>query len=192
MKTVRRTTNTPVGGYQYTQKETGQSFSAATPDILISKVVAHRRANNLPVPFNVTEEIEMYICHEHPELCQEVQHNPRKTPTLDLAIKFTKTLVAAGRDRVDQDEADRRAGICSSCPANQQPAGCTGCKLGIVKRAIEFIAGSRKTAYDSQLKSCNHCGCFNAAQIWLPLDALQSVTSQAENDSLPAHCWKKR
>ena len=52
-----------------------------------------------------------------------------------------------------------------------------------MKKAIEFIAKGNKTPYDSSLKSCKHCGCFNAAQIWIPIDALQSTVKDERKRS---------
>lgn len=193
MKRLIPTSLTPPGGYRYTQPETSHTMTASSFHVLVDRVVQHRKANNLPVPFNIDDAVEMYICHERPELCEERgKVTAGSQPlTLGLAVRLTKTLIAAGKRRVEQGEADRRSEICSTCPDNVEPSGCTGCNKPMVKKAVEFIVSGNKTAYDSSLKSCKHCGCFNAAQVWIPLDALQSVISEGENDNLPDHCWKK-
>lgn len=193
MKRLIPTSLTPHGGYSYTQPETNHTLTAYDFRSLVERVIQHRKANNLPVPFNIDDAVEMYICHERPELCEDRSQTPSQAQplTLALAVRLTKTLIAAGNKRADEDEANRRAEICAACTDNVEPTGCSGCNKPLVKKAVEFIVGGRKTAYDSSLKSCKHCGCFNAAQVWIPLDALQSVISEGENDNLPDHCWKK-
>ncbi len=194
MKRLIPTSVVPTGGYSYTQQETNHTLNASSFDMLVSRVVEHRKANNLPVPFNIEDIVEMYPFEQRPDLFDEQTPKPAQTSqplTLGLAVRLTKTLIAAGSKRVDQAEADRRAEICAACDDNLEPSGCTGCSRGLMKKAIEFIAKGNKTAYDSSLKSCKHCGCFNAAQIWIPLDALQSTIKDNENEALPSHGWKK-
>ncbi len=148
----------------------------------------------MPVPFNIQEHIESSVCNERPELCRDLEikpANPKKNISFDSALRFTKTLVSAGLKRCGQAEADQRATICLMCEDNVDPVGCSSCKRGIIKKAVSFIVGNKETPYDSSLKSCKHCGCFNAAQVWIPLDALRKTISKEENDALPAHCWKK-
>ena len=196
MMRLIQTSVVPPGGYSYTQPETGQVLQSDSLHQLVNRVVAHRKANNLPVPFNIEDIVEEALCKERGELCADDSPAPVKRTrpvALDLAVRLTRTLVAAGGKRVEsQAEADQRAAICSTCYDNVEPKGCSGCKSGLVRKAVEFIVGARKTAYDNLLKSCQHCGCFNAAQVWLPLDALQKTMSDAENEALPDHCWKRK
>ena len=194
MKTLKDTTTVPPKGYAYIQQETGYEIKANSLNQLIIYVTNHRKANNLPVPFNIDQQVESYICDKRPELCKgsEIKpSNPEAKLSFDSALRFTKTLMSAGLKRCGQAEADQRATICLMCEDNVDPVGCSSCKRGIIKKAVSFIVGNKETPYDSSLKSCKHCGCFNAAQVWIPLDALRKTISKEENDALPAHCWKK-
>ena len=193
MKRLIQTSVVPNGGYSYLQEETGLKINSNNFSQLVARVIDHRKANNLPVPFNIEDIVEAYVCKQRPELCEDKDYEPPigKPITLDLAIRLTRTLIAAGMKRADTEEAERRASICVTCKDNIEPQGCSGCSKSVIRRAIEFIVGSRQTPHDSSLKSCKHCGCFNAAQIWLPLDALHKTVSDTENDALPSHCWKK-
>ena len=193
MKRIIETSVVPAGGYNYTQPETGYKINSNNFSQLVARVIDHRKANNLPVPFNVQDEVEAAVCKERPELCNEEKPVPPagKPLTLDLAIRLTRTLIAAGMKRADQEEANQRAELCVGCEDNVEPQGCSGCSKSVIKKAVEFIIGGRQTPHDSSLKSCKHCGCFNAAQIWMPLTALQKTISEEENEALPAHCWKK-
>ena len=172
MKKLIPTSIVPSGGYTYTQEETGHKLMADSFTQLVTRVIAHRKANNLPIPFNIEDVVEEDLCAQRGELCESVE-SPNKPLsgqplTLDSVVRVTRTLFAAGK-----------------------PQGCTGCRSSLVKKAISFIVGARKTPHDDQLHSCKHCGCFNAAQIWIPKNALQKTITKAENESLPEHCWKK-
>ena len=193
MNRLQETSIVPTGGYSYTQKETDYTINSNNFAQLVARVIDHRKANNLPVPFNVQDEVEAAVCKERPELCKDEKPAPPagKPLTLDLALRLTRTLVAAGGKRVGQAEAEQRAAVCLMCEDNVEPQGCSGCSKGVIKKAVDFIVGGKQTPHDSSLKSCKHCGCFNAAQIWIPLDALRKTISDEENAALPAHCWKK-
>ena len=84
---------------------------------------------------------------------------------------------------VDQEEAERRAKICAACPYQIATSGCWGCK-GIAGM-LPQIAGARKTSYDSQLKACGVCGCFNSVSVHLPIDS-----QGGEDLEFPDFCWK--
>lgn len=194
IKELIPTTVVPSGGYSYTQAETGLTLSADNIHQLIARVVDHRRANGLPVPFNIEDEVTSKVCGERPELCREADLSvPKSKPiTLAMVLRITRTMFQAGFEREDQETADTRAAICASCDDNITPQGCTGCSSSAIKKAVAFVVGNRKTPHDSLLNSCKHCGCFNEAQVWIPLEALQSQITETENEALPDHCWKKR
>jgi len=194
MKELIPTSVVPPGGLTYTQAETKQVILGSNLNQLIANVTAHRKANTLPVPFNINDEIEVQICESRPELCREfsqkaVGHRPI---TIDMVLRITSTMIKAGFRRVKQAVADKRALVCVGCEDNIIPQGCTGCNSATIKKAVTLITGTSKTEHDSKLDSCKHCGCFNAAQVWFPLKALQATITEDENKSLPDHCWKKK
>ena len=194
MLTLKQKRRIPAGGFSYKQPETGITIQAYSWPALVQLVINHRKANNLPVPVNIEDLVEEGACKERPEQCHD--KDAPKPPkgnqlTLQAAARFTKTLVSAGSERATADQAMSRAHICSTCEDNITPVGCEGCRSGWVRKTIELIVGARKTPYDKSLKSCKHCGCFNAAQIWIPVDALQKTITEEENAALPDHCWKK-
>lgn len=85
---------------------------------------------------------------------------------------------------VDQSEAERRAKICAACPHQIDTSGCWGCK-GIAGM-LPHIAGAKTTFYDSQLKACGVCGCYNAVSVHLPIDV-----QGGDGLDFPDWCWKK-
>ena len=195
MLTLKQKKRIPPGGFSYKQPETGIVIQAFSWPALVQLVINHRNANNLPVPVNIEEIVEEGACQERPDQCHDKEApKPAKGGklTLQAAARFTRTLAAAGSERVSYETAVSRARVCSNCEDNISPEGCEGCKKGWVRKAIELIAGTRKTPYDKSLKSCKHCGCFNVAQIWMPLNALLKTVTDEENDALPVRCWKKQ
>jgi len=85
---------------------------------------------------------------------------------------------------VSQEEANRRAEICAKCPMQIPTSGCWGCK-GIAGM-LPAIAGAKTTPFDSQLKACGVCGCYNAVSVHLPVEVQQDA-----HLSFPDYCWKK-
>jgi hypothetical protein len=85
---------------------------------------------------------------------------------------------------VPNEEAETRAEICARCPLQvETPSLCWGCNgvAGLIPR----IKGARKTSWDSQLKTCGICGCYNDVSVHLPIDL-------GGEHEYPAHCWKKK
>ena len=135
MKTFKDTTTVPPKGYAYIQQETGYEIKANSLNQLIIYVTNHRKANNLPVPFNIDQQVESYICDKRPELCKgsEIKpSNPEAKLSFDSALRFTKTLMSAGLKRCGQAEADQRATICLMCEDNVDPVGCSSSKRCII------------------------------------------------------------
>ena len=194
MQAWKNKSSTPFGGWRYYQKETGQLIRANNWSALINAVYAHRVANELPVEPGLEGEIEEFMCHEVPDGCEEARKGPTRAINFNDVVTFTKTLVETflrGNPRVDQSEADRRAKICGHCPDNIDAEGCKSCKRGALEKLVSRLSGDRQTKGDELLKSCRHCGCFNRAQVWFPLDILQKNQRDEVRDALPQKCWKK-
>lgn len=122
-----------------------------------------------------------------------------------MAITFFKTVKSftqflwnwklGGSQLVDQNTANLRAQICSSCHNNQAMGeigkGCGTCnKMG--SRVLdgirdEIISGNRTTA-DGYLKGCAICGCDLKISVWIPNNVL---LSKEDANAYPEFCWKK-
>jgi hypothetical protein len=197
MLTWRNKTKTPLGGWRYLVPETGVLITGPHWGALLSNVAAHLTANVLPNDPDLERRIELFMCQEIPDGCSDVpapQVRPKKMTVGDV-LRFTAMIGADmlnGRERVDKEEANRRAGICVGCPDNVDPEGCSTCNRGRMEKLIEKLTGAIATKRDAQLKSCRHCGCINKAQVWFPLDLLQKFTNTEVNEALPTNCWKKK
>jgi hypothetical protein len=141
-------------------------------------------------PADLVREVENAICNELPgykfcKPCSQVKQTlgfGAITRWVTAMYKFAKE---AKFSLVEQEEAERRAKICASCPHQIEAAGCWGCK-GIAGM-LPHIAGARKTSFDPQLKACGICGCYNSVSVHLPVSV-----QGGENLEFPDWCWKKK
>lgn len=191
----------PYGGkWVYKDPFTGTELSAVTWDNMLRAIVDHRRANGAPIGAGLEDEVEQQLCINHPDECVDLDPAvPHKT-TLNLwdVVRGTQVMmsfVANGRQIVGRSEAERRAQICLRCPYNASfTKPCSGiCQE--LKNVVSMIVDQQGTQYDSKLHSCNICGCFLQASIWLRLeDQCKGVTDtmkkQFEYTATNYSCWK--
>ena len=185
---------TPHNGWRYFQEETDTLIAGPNFEELVRNVKKHREANELPIDPGLTQEVEDYMCGIMPDGCETVQKPEVRSIGISDAIVFTKILAETffrGNQRVDQEEAHKRASVCANCSDNIEPVGCKPCSAGNVEALVKRLAGTKQTKADQRLKSCRHCGCFNKVQVWFPLDILQKNQREEVRNSLPSNCWKK-
>lgn len=115
----------------------------------------------------------------------------RRLVTLADIIRFLKTMVgwAKAGKCVPQEEADRRACICATCPRNSVTSlgGCAGCTS--IAADLFAIIGNRTTKAGDQLHACEVCACENKAQVWVPLEVLKQ--NGLPDSEYPDWCWKR-
>lgn len=171
----------------------GMNFPA-----LLRSVREWRRANSVPIGLGFEDEVEKAVCELYAAECTHaINGKPRKS-RLDLStvLRGTQVLLAfklAGSPYVSQEEAERRAVICSNCQFNIEYAKPCGGNCGGLKEMVATIVGGQATPYDEQLKSCGICGCVGKAHIWIPEDVLRKgVTDQmVEEFKAVPNCWKR-
>lgn len=195
MLRVREKQTTPPDGWRYRQRESGKLITATSFPNLVAAVREHRIANGYPIQMDMEVEVEEGVCKEVPDVCYEKPRSiiPERL-TIANVVAFTMTLgesILKGNPRVEQEEADRRAIICSECSANVKAEGCGGCNSARLDSAISKVTRAGTTDYDNKLESCKYCGCLNRAQIWFPLDILQKHLNPKTLEALPSNCWKK-
>jgi len=191
--------NVPKGGWRFRVPETGTIVKGGSFDQLLINCRTHYTSNVLAIPADLEDQVLYFACNtyapcENDGVANNVSRG--KTPSLGFTevIRFSKTLYSAliSGSKVSQDEANRRASICAGCQFNVEPSGCSACNTKILREAVSFVSGAGTTPFDPALQSCAHCGCFNAAQIWFPIETLHKYTDDNENAALPTWCWKKR
>lgn len=186
---------TPPGGWRYVQRESGKVITATSFLNLVAEVQQHRMANGYPIQMDMEQEVDEGVCREIPEACVERKHEaiPSRLNIRNV-LNFTMTLgesILKGNPKVDEEEANRRAKICATCPANINADGCGACNLDTINSLITKLTGAMPTRYDDKLESCRYCGCLNKAQVWFPLDILKRHLNPEIAEALPTACWKK-
>ena len=195
------------GTYTIVDRLTKVRVSATTFDGLLNSVGRVRIAMGAVSGLDLRTEVENWICEEHPEDCTGVDMTiPRKRNImLSDVLHGTRVMVAFkldGNPLVSRDEAMRRGEICKNCQFNQRfDKPCTGWCAELAAM-VHTIIGHQGLPVDAYLHACSICACFNAAQIWLPLDILdkgltddmraqfRGVTVKMP-DGQTAPCWKQ-
>lgn len=185
--------------FRYVHSENGYESTGVNWWDMWNDVTKHRAANGYPA---VTEaEVEHQICLQAgPAYCQEEEPTDTNRRFVNTRLKWgdivqgTKAYVAfiaSGFKTVSQQEADRRARICSSCYLRVQPQGCGAC-LKISTLIVGDVAG-KKTAYDDKLsnRACAICSCPNKAIVHFPIALLEQADKAGHQDAYPFFCWRK-
>lgn len=190
-------TISPPGGPRFKHPDGYVSRGLNIRDV-VRKVAQYRANRSQPLITEgfsrLSDEVETHICASmSPE--DQAAHcvNGSATPK---AIHWTEvkrflltmgTWALKGFRQVPQEEASRRAAICSLCPYNVGTSGC-----GVCKSTLSALRGSivkATTPHDSTLQACGVCGCDNKLAVHVPLNILQKVSN--ENLEYPDFCWKK-
>jgi hypothetical protein len=166
-------------------------------DMLRGSIVAYRNANAIPVGLGLDEEICAELCKVIPGACQETNYTPPpRTLQWNEVISGTMAIAKfklAGSPFVSDEEALRRASVCSVCPHNQAvKMPCTACRWDDKLRELAIgITGVKSTPLDAKLISCDLCGCALPIIIHLPLDIQhQALSDRAKEDFRKVGCWK--
>ena len=192
---------TPPGGWDYTQPETGSHFNGYAYTRWLDQIRTHRFANDLPISADFNMEMDDQLVKRHPEwvqmgIARRIKHD-FKVRRFSFAgtLGFLKMLYnwnRDGRPMVDQSEAERRARICETCPYNQKLSfGCGAC-FSTVMEWIAKIRGDRQTPQDENLGSCGICSCSLKASIHFPIEAqTANLSDEIKADLISIeHCWK--
>jgi hypothetical protein len=158
------------------------------------KIMEHRRGNNLDIPVNMMAIAEDQLCGTLPPGFCIYEVNDQSSVDIRIGVadvldwlNALKRKILSGEPYVEKDEANRRAAICVSCPLNVQAIGGCGSNCNkIVERLTPGMA-KQSTLFDSQLKTCAVCHCYNSVQVHFPL----AVLGETDTPKLPDHCWRK-
>lgn len=185
---VLRPGDSTANKWRYVQPETGAVFTGLSYWQVRDSVYRHRAAMKLDTAAGWEERFQDEICQQneqaHCDRGKKARTPGKKSLTVDDLRRFMTTLSRQEGSFVSQEEAERRALICSTCPKNQTVSGCWGCG-GIIKAVTKYL-GNKRTSRDKALESCSVCGCVLRAKVWLELGTI-------DNSGLeyPEHCWQK-
>jgi hypothetical protein len=189
----------PYGGvYRWTDPITKVEVLGTHWEMLLNRIYDERKANGIPCGLGFEDEVELDLCRDYPAECElNDPRFPKKRGWLSFheIVAGTRALLKfklAGSPLVAQEEAERRANICATCPFNvefQRP--CAGL-CGELNTLVQAIVGGRQTSNAGRLKSCQLCGCFIGAAIWIPVDIQREVLTDAQREQFDNvdWCWK--
>lgn len=165
---------------------------------LLDNFHKHLISNHQDVPADLSAHLQNLICQAAPANwpgCKSLE-GKRYLGWEDFRRWIRSMKGLFGGSFAPQEEAERRAEICSGCRYQTEISGfCSVCQ-GIGAELLSLISG-KSTSRDSELKSCQFCGCKNAAAVHFPLDVLQKASAGIEypldtkqNGQEPVPCWK--
>jgi hypothetical protein len=183
------------------------TFQHYSRDAFFEAIRSHRLANGYPIEPSWKEEIEDLMCRVKAaewgqEICRRVEGSGERRPVSFAASQsFLNTMaswmagIAQGKPVfVAEEEAEKRAAICVTCPYNVPSFGasCGACADRLM-RGLTRVIGRRQTRYDRSLGSCAICSCSLAAAVWFPLEAQQHGLSEElkEQFRTVSFCWKR-
>lgn len=190
MQKLRRQSKVPPGGWWCLWEAV--PVHASSREGLVAAITNSIIASGKAIPPDLDQQIENAICERLPanakHCCPVGQADkPKFTATHVKRFMMTMTEWAKGGFQyVPQEEADRRAKICSECPKNVNVPGCFGCKG--IQGLVHTLASGHTTEYDNRLHVCGVCGCFNQTQIWFEADVLKRASGELD---YPEWCWKR-
>ena len=192
----------PYGGMWNTRdRVTGVTLSATTFDLLLEKAKAARRAAGVPVGAGFADELEQWLCIDHPgEATRYDSRLPRKRGLglMDIVhgTQVMGKFLTSGRKLVSEQEAEYRASVCAKCPWN---VSFTRPCAGICRELQELVlslTGNRGTRFDDKLRACFVCRCFLKSAVHLPLEVQCVGVTKEMREQFAAiresgvPCWK--
>lgn len=169
-------------------------FRAPTCSQLVS-ALRHWDAetDSLPATYDALRaSIEEFMCDYMPKgICQKLGRFPRLN--LKQVVDFSgflgrQALARASGEAVfvDEEEANRRAAICQTCP-NNASSFCSSC-LGLSGWMRKFLLPGTRTDFDSTIGACSVCGCMLPMKVHFSIDVLRSGMENKQIN-YPSHCW---
>lgn len=199
MQTLVNTTTVPPDGFRYLQPETETWIRAGDYFDLFSKVLAHRKANNIPLGPLWKADVEDQLCKQLPAgFCKEgvpgeAAANVSTRMEWAAVESFTRTMAAWALERgktASEQLATARAAICRACYYNVPAPGCRSC-TGALNLIAQLAKGKRML--DSKgLRSCAVCKCSLPAKVWLPIEAIEKGTTSQQMAAYPGFCWVRK
>lgn len=200
-----KTDSVPPNRYRFTVPETGMKIDGELSwDGLLSRVKAHYIDNSIPLPKDWMERVEDQLCRQLPHgWCVYTDGTPAKgTKPLLSAESIIKGITSLSTMAIDgmkgedvfvsQDEANRRAEICSRCYNNMTTNFCAGCNvMETITKLVSKVRGKRTTPLDASLYTCGACGCRNEAIVHVKRKVLLSGEKSETTEARPDWCWLK-
>lgn len=187
-------TSPPRPHYYTWRDETGFTVVANNPNVFLGKVEARLVQIGGFLGHGWREQAMDQACRNNPGMACRDKDLPERHQTLDDAKQFLLVMerhLEKNFATVSQEEAERRAGICQSCPMNRPLARmCPACPTTAQFFSWGYrLARGKSTSHDAVLSSCSVCSCDLKLAVWMTMEALRDDRFAA--DEYPGHCWKR-
>ena len=183
----------PPGDWTIIFPGTGHRISSNHPSAFLQKCHEHMELNDIPIMGGWQDEMFNLACEQNPAIpCHEVGVVERSIASEDIWRFLTTLWNARGEEAVSEEEAERRVGICVTCPRMTHVACTMGCgKLAEVLTTLT-LGRTPKRYTEVHKASCGVCGCEISSLVNYPLDVLKKVDEKLnfKIGEYPSHCWK--
>lgn len=200
MRLIKHGPEVPPDGYRYTFPD-GTTIRQSVYSDWLNSISNHYEWNSIPKPENWIAIAEDQFCALMPPGWCRYSDGTDPRDFIDTRIGIgdlfrgmdvLKSLVTEPEPYVSQQQANERAAICASCPANITVPGCLPC-IGF-SNIVLAISGGRTTPHDHLLKQCAICRCGTAAMVHVKAEVLEKgvTADQMAKYQLLSHCWKSK
>lgn len=182
----------PPGGWHFIQSDV--KLTAHSIDDLYKVVEDFRVQNNFPLG-DVQGDVDNYLCGNYPNYCHGVDHvsiNVMSKNRITASAELLQDITTWGNNvlrspnkhpLVSDEEAERRAKICISCPSNANwRSGCSSCIVS-ADRICAAVRQGRETKTTRVLGGCHQLRHDNRTAVFLDKEVL------ATSGNLPSTCW---
>lgn len=170
----------PGGRYMYMVPETKVVLSSTSMSGVIEQVISHLHTNELPVPDNLRDLVEDYICRQVPAgFCygDSDGRSITRATTLSSIRANTLSLKMKGHGLVVPGVARKRIDVCLPCAYNDHRL-CPSC-VGLISWARKQVG--RQCPRDEWAGVCTVDVTAIAAKV--------HINKIAPNEDYPSHCW---
>ncbi len=207
-------TQTPSGGWQFYQPQTGWRIPnpiAVTFGQAVQAIIKHRMGNpaivlkhNLHTDVaSVESELDSFT---RARLGIPLAPSPKPMPRqhhlsqvagaavgIKRAAQGTGVIIdwlTSGGTPVEQMEANRRAEICVNCPKNVPGSWYTVAPAEIIRSTLSARSDLKlATPFDDKLQSCEVCKCLMRLKVFTPLHFIKDRTPADIMAEFPDLCW---
>jgi len=198
MRKPKRTDRPPIHGWRYFMADGKAEISGDSLPELKAKVRRYMKINKMDEPENLDALIDHYVCKQMPESRCEGSHEDGEARRVTLsqlcsAVRtYSEIFIQSAKNgsasvKVSENEANRRAEICSKCFHNTSNEGCWSCAVKDMMLHL-VVNDNDKTRFDDVLYACDICGCPIKALVHLDADIVRK--SEKTVREYPVWCWK--
>lgn len=175
--------------YCFKDPDTGFDYEEVDQKTLIQRIVSYRAQNNLPPLEHLEMVLPNYWCGL-PENAGDCEICPRMERGLYAYLKggiaLVQMIAYPEKHICSQEEADRRATICLSCPYNIFPD--RGPFVLWADKLAEAAVGDRKAKHHDSLGSCEVCTCNLRCKVFYSGD--MGLTADQKTKMNKVGCWQ--